>query len=142
MVERWYRRVGLIDNAAAITGGSDNRPLRLFVAAEDRVRSLLLPALDALEEELATGANRGTLALALLRLAGLDGTRKVGTLDLSRAGPTDPETIIDLRAREKRGNTLIESLQQSLDGPPATATERTTVLKELDALFASLERPN
>jgi hypothetical protein len=72
----------------------NRRRQELWSAAAERLRGLLLPALDAIEEVFAaaSGATRWRMALDLLKLAGLDAAR---SLHLANVGPTEPEPIID-----------------------------------------------
>jgi hypothetical protein len=111
----------------------NSRRAELFGSSVDRLRNLLPRALDALEEELLHGKQRGRVALEILRLAGLDRAGpKTSSLETYGVGPTDPDVIIDARARAQRHDPVDDLLH----GDPVTDRERHAVLESLDQLLA------
>jgi hypothetical protein len=110
----------------------NSRRTELWGTSVDRFRSLLPLAMDALEQEL-HGKQRGRVALEILRLAGLDRAGpKTSSLETYGVGPTDPDVIIDARARAQRHDPVDDLLH----GDPVTDRERHAVLESLDQLLA------
>lgn len=106
----------------------NRRRNELWGSATERLRTLIGPALDAIEEGLGTpGSARSRLAMDLLRLVGLDAAR---SLRLEAAGPSNPEAIIDGLARAQR-RTVVDDLREACGEGPVTDSERQMVLNEL-----------
>lgn len=106
----------------------NRRRTEVWGASVDRLRSLLPRALDALEHELAHGKQAGRIAVEILKLAGLDRSGpKASSLEIYGVGSTDPDAMIDARARSTRSNPLDELLH----GDPVTERERSLVLDDL-----------
>lgn len=106
----------------------------IWASSTDRLRGLLPRALDRLESELDEGPNGCKVALALLDITGLDfSSTKQQSLGISGIGSTDPEAIIEARARALRPDPLDELLC----GGPVTASERAAAEAELDRLLES-----
>jgi hypothetical protein len=104
----------------------------LWGSSLDRLRSLLPRALEALEEELADGKQRGRTAVEILRLAGLDASSQNRSwLEREGVGMTDAQAIIDARARSRRPDPLNELLY----GEPVTDAERESAMAELSGLL-------
>lgn len=91
---------------------------------------MLPAALDAVERKLKFEAEDSWKAgLSLLKLAGK------GDAHLDRAGPTNPESIIDAKVWAWRPSS-VDDLIADLDGGPVTDRERREVLEGLEELGA------
>jgi hypothetical protein len=111
----------------------NGRRKEVWKASVDHLRSLVPRALDALEDELQNGKQRGRTAIDILRLAGLDRSGpKTSSLETYGVGSTDPEAIVDARARAQRPDPVAEIL----DGDPVTDHERQKVLEDLHQRLA------
>jgi hypothetical protein len=95
----------------------------------DQLRALLPRAVEVLGKELALGPGSATVALAILRLAGLDRAKGPERFDTLLIGPTDPDAIIDAEVRRRRPDrgTYVDDL---LNGGTITDAEREEVLAE------------
>ena len=103
-------------------------------ASVDRLRSLLPRALDALEDELQHGKQRGRLAIEVLRLAGLDRSgQNESSLETYGVGSPDADVIIDSLARRRRPDPL----DVLLHGDPVTENERSSVVEDLGRELAA-----
>ncbi len=75
------------------------RRAALWESAQDRFRTLALAALDAIAADLASPSpERGKLALRVVELS------RLSSADLSWAGPTDPDSVVDeaIEVQERR----------------------------------------
>jgi hypothetical protein len=101
----------------------------LWGVSVDQLRALLPRAVEVLGKELALGPGSATVALAILRLAGLDRAKAPERLDTLLIGPTDPDAIIDAEVRRRRPDhgTYVDDL---LNGGTITDAEREEVLAE------------
>jgi hypothetical protein len=110
----------------------NRRRTEVWSASTDRLRALLPRALEALEQELQDGRQRGRVAIEILRLAGLDRSGPKDTsLETYGVGLTDPDRIIEAKAKSRRPNRAQELLDD-LDGGAVTDTERRSVLADLE----------
>ena len=108
----------------------NRRRQELWGATVDQLRSLLPRAVAVLAEELERGEDRADVALAILRLGGVDRTKASQKLDKFLVGPTDPDQIIDAEARRRRPDTGA-MLREIAEGHGAiTDAERRAVLRE------------
>lgn len=113
----------------------NRRRKELWGASVDRLRSLLPTALDALEQELVQGKQRGRVAVEILRLVGLDRSGpKASSLETYCVGSTEPDAIIDARARQRR-----DPLDELLHGDPVSERERLAVLEDLNRALGPAE---
>jgi hypothetical protein len=112
----------------------NRRRKELWSASTDRLRALLPQALDALEQELQDGKQRGRVVIEILRLAGLDRSGPKGSsLETFGVGLTDPNEIIEARA----GSLRPDPLRELVDGEPVSEVERASVLADLERLLAA-----
>jgi hypothetical protein len=107
----------------------NRRRTEVWGASVDRLRSLIPRALDALEHELAGGANAWRAGLELLKLAGLDRSKGRSDLGGYLVGHHAAEAIIDARACARRPDPLSELL----NGEPVSNAERLAALAEIEA---------
>jgi DNA-binding XRE family transcriptional regulator len=75
----------------------NRRRSELFSTSQDRIRSLIPRALDAIERELEGGAKAPPAAMQLLRLG-------FGGGQLGSAGATDPLGVVDEESRQRRAD--------------------------------------
>lgn len=108
----------------------NRRRKEVWGAAVDKLRSLLLKALDTVEKSIDQGDAK--TAIQVLRMAGLDMGRD-GTLGTYLVGADDPEQILEeiteKKAREERLRVF----------PPPTDWEKRKTLHELEKLARKLE---
>lgn len=115
----------------------NRRRKEVWGSSVDRLRSLLPRALDALEQELEHGKQRGRVAVEILRLAGLDRSGpKTSSLETYGVGFTDADAIVDAVARSRRSDPLNELIS----GEPVTERERESVLDDLSRRLAAEEQ--
>ena len=107
----------------------NRRRAEIWGASVDRLRSLLLRALVALEFELEQGKQRGRVALEIVRLVGLDRSgAKCSSLEVYGVGQSDPDAIIDGIARSRRPDPLDELIR----GEPVSERERQSVIHDFN----------
>jgi len=112
----------------------NRRRKELWAGSVDRFRSLLPRAFDALEDELQHGKQRGRVALDILRLAGLDRSGpKDASLESYGVGSTDPDSIIEAKARSARPDPI----RELINGEPVTKAERQAAIADLERQLAS-----
>jgi len=108
----------------------NRRRKEVWGAAVDKLRSLLLKALDTVEKSIDQGDAK--TAIQVLRMAGLDMGRD-GTLGTYLVGADDPEQILEEITEKK---ALEERLRVF---PPPTDWEKKKTLHELEELARKLE---
>ncbi len=101
----------------------------LWGVSVDQLRALLPRAVEVLGKELALGPGSAPVALAILRLAGLDRAKAPERLDTLLIGPTDPDAIIDAEVRRRRPDRAAY-VDDLLSGGEITDTEREEVLAD------------
>lgn len=122
-VTRW--RLYDVDFRAAL----GERRAAIWGAAGDRLRALLPKALDALADVLDNGADRVTVALAVLKLA--------GPLPLVPTDPTDPDEYVRQQVEQERDRAEVETpALDSMRGLPDRATHERMVRRRLVRLAA------
>ncbi len=109
-----------------VPGGAERATPRPLGGAVDRLRGLLPRAVGILADELDGGGDRVQVALAILRLAGLDRTRADAKLDTLLIGPTDPDAIIDAEVLRRRADPVADFLS----GGGVSDYERESVLAD------------
>lgn len=107
----------------------NRRRQEMWGSAVDALRALLPRAVAVLARTLNGPEDNPTVALAVLRLAGLDRSQAPEKLDRLQVGPTDADDIIDsaVRARRPSSNTALEDL---LNGGPIAERERDDLLAQ------------
>ncbi len=101
----------------------------LWGVSVDQLRALVPRAVEVLGKELALGPGSARVALAILRVAGLDHAKAPAQLDTFLNGPTDPDAIIDAEVRRRRPDRAAY-LDDLLNGGVITDAEREEVLAE------------
>ena len=112
-------------------GELNRRRKEVWGAAVDKLRSLLLKALDTVEKAIEEGDAK--VAIEVLRMAGMDMTKGGGTLGTYLIGADDPEQILEEITEKK---ALEERLRVF---PPPTDWEKKKPLHELEELARKLE---
>jgi len=112
----------------AFQAGLNRRREEIWGSCIDRMRSLLLKALEATEEVLADGGNpsRAKVALELVKAAVLH-SQSGSSFKVS--GPQEPELIVDEIARRREK----ESLLIDLGGGPILDSQRSAIVRELES---------
>jgi len=110
---------------------NNRRRKEVWGAAVDKLRSLLLKALDTVEKAIEEGDAK--VAIEVLRMAGMDMTKGGGTLGTYLIGADDPEQILEEITEKK---ALEERLRVF---PPPTDWEKKKTLHELEELARKLE---
>jgi DNA-binding XRE family transcriptional regulator len=94
----------------------------LFSTSQDRIRSLIPRALDAIERELEGGAKAPPAAMQLIRLAGFGGGQ------LGDIGSTDPLGVLD---EERRRRADFSEVLKHLPPNPDMQEHRAAVLESM-----------